>query len=208
MKQSLRSAKKAGFSLVELLIALTIFALLTVNIAMVSKSGTAAAEGDLFRQLLDGELDMTLDRVKLAIMSATADNVYPQISGPASASHIDFSTSMGVQAGVHVMGDPERIRWTPSGAEKGRVIWTQALGLAAERDIQWSSNVPTLQKKETINELDDNANGLVDEPGLAFHVQHADDQELQVFVTLTVAKENTNGNIIPINRQVNVTCRN
>ncbi|HRV80017.1 MAG TPA: prepilin-type N-terminal cleavage/methylation domain-containing protein [Planctomycetota bacterium] len=204
----MKRTRRSGFSLVEVLIALTILGLLTINIAMVSRTGSQAAESDLFRQLLDTEMDLTLDRIKLALMSASADNVYPQVPAPASESHIDFSTSLGVQGGVHVMGDPERIQWTPATAEKGGVFWTQSLGLPDERQIQWSRNVPILQNLETANERDDNDNGLVDEPGLSFHVEHAEDRELQVFVNLTVSKTDSRGQVVPRSRQVNITCRN
>jgi len=113
-----------------------------------------------------------------------------------------------VQSGVHVMGDPERIEWVPSEGDSGRVIWTQALGLPNERKIQWSKSVPVLQNKEVINLVDDNSNGLVDEPGLSFHMHHASDEEMQVFITLTIAKMDSEGRVTPANRQVNVTCRN
>lgn len=199
---------RSGFTLIEVLIASVIFALISVNIAMVTRTGSQATANGIMRELLDSELDLTLDRIKLALMSASADNVYPQVSAPASNDRIDFSTSLGVQSGVHVMGDPERIEWIPSEGDSGRVIWTQSLGLPNQRQIQWSKSVPTLQNKEVINLGDDNANGLVDEPGLAFHMQHASDEEMQVFITLTVTKTDSSGRIIPANRQVNITCRN
>jgi hypothetical protein len=185
-----------------------IFALISVNIAMVTRTGSQATANGLLHELLDSELDLTLDRIKLALMSASADNVYPQVSAPASNERIEFSTSLGVQSGIHVMGDPERIEWIPSENDTGRVIWTQSLGLPGERQIQWSRSVPTLQNKEVLNLNDDNQNGLVDEPGLSFHMNHATDEEMQVFITLTITKTDASGNLIPANRQVNITCRN
>jgi prepilin-type N-terminal cleavage/methylation domain-containing protein len=200
--------RRSGFTLVEVLIASVIFALISVNIAMVTRTGSQATANGLLHELLDSELDLTLDRIKLALMSASADNVYPQVSAPASNERIEFSTSLGVQSGIHVMGDPERIEWIPSENDTGRVIWTQSLGLPGERQIQWSRSVPTLQNKEVLNLNDDNQNGLVDEPGLSFHMNHATDEEMQVFITLTITKTDASGNLIPANRQVNITCRN
>lgn len=203
-----RAHSKSGFTLIEVLIASVIFALIAVNIAMVTRTGSQATANGLMRELLDSELDLTLDRIKLALMSASADNVYPQVSAPASNERIEFSTSLGVEGGVHVMGDPERIEWIPTENDTGRVIWTQAAGLPEERQIQWSRSVPTLQNKEVINLGDDNFNGLVDEPGLSFHMKHASDEEMQVFITLTVTKTDSSGKTVPANRQVNITCRN
>ncbi|MBL4770317.1 MAG: prepilin-type N-terminal cleavage/methylation domain-containing protein [Planctomycetes bacterium] len=199
---------RSGFTLIEVLIASVIFALISVNIAMVTRTGSQATANGIMHELLDSELDLTLDRIKLALMSASADNVYPQVSAPASNERIEFSASLGVQGGIHIMGDPERIEWTPTENETGKVIWTQAVGLPGERKIQWSRSVPILQNKEVINLGDDNFNGLVDEPGLAFHMQHASDEEMQVFVTLTITKTDASGRIVPANRQVNITCRN
>ncbi|MCA9001034.1 MAG: prepilin-type N-terminal cleavage/methylation domain-containing protein [Planctomycetes bacterium] len=200
--------RRSGFTLVEVLIASVIIALISVNIAMVARTGSQATANGLVHELLDSELDLTLDRIKLALMSASADNVYPQVSAPASNERIEFSTSLGVEGGVHVMGPPERIEWLPTESDAGRVVWTQGLGQPDERQIQWSRSVPALQNKEVINLNDDNANGLVDEPGLAFHVNHASDEEMQVFITLTIVKTDSAGNPVPANRQVNITCRN
>ncbi len=199
--------RNSGFTIVELLIAITIFGLIAVNAAMVSRTSSRATESDMFRQLLDSELDLTLERIRLALMAAAADNVYPQIPAPLSENHIDYSTSVGVQNGKLVLGEPERIRWIESG-QKGRVTWTRAVGQPEESEIQWSSNVPLLQDKEVVNEKDDNFNDLVDEPGLSFHVEHAPDKALQIFITLTVSKEDSSGATIPVHRQINVTCRN
>ncbi|MCP5023736.1 MAG: prepilin-type N-terminal cleavage/methylation domain-containing protein [bacterium] len=199
---------RSGFTLIEVLIASVIFALISINIAMVTRAGSHATANGVMHELLNSELDLTLDRIKLALMSASADNVYPQVSAPASNDRIDFNTSLGVQSGVHVMGDPERIEWSPTENEVGRVVWTQSLGLPNERTIQWSKSIPTMQNKEIINLSDDNANGLVDEPGLSFHVQHASNKEMQVYITLTVTKTDSSGRPVPANRQVNVTCRN
>ncbi len=199
---------RSGFTLIEVLIASVIFALISINIAMVTRTGSQATANGIMHELLDSELDLTLDRIKFALMAASADNVYPQVSAPASNDRVEFSTSLGVETGVHVMGDPERIEWLPTEGDSGRVVWTQALGLPNERTIQWSKSVPTLQNKEVVNLGDDNFNGLVDEPGLAFHMQHASDEEMQVFITLTINKADSSGRLVPANRQVNITCRN
>ena len=51
---------------------------------------------------------------------------------------------------------------------QGRVSAIEWLGTANERRIELGSSVAPLLMGETPNELDDNGNGLVDEPGLVF----------------------------------------
>ena len=63
--------RRSGFTLVEVLIASVIIALISVNIAMVARTGSQATANGLVHELLDSELDLTLDRIKLALMSAS-----------------------------------------------------------------------------------------------------------------------------------------
>ena len=59
--------------------------------------------------------------------------------------------------------DPEEIRLDGSAVE-----WRENPGTADERRVTWTTLVSPLLSGETINGVDDNGNGLVDEEGLSF----------------------------------------
>lgn len=203
-----RSARNSGFTLLELMIALTIMALVAVNVMMVMKTGGSAVRNSSFLSMLDDDVNLTLDRVKLAVMASTADNVEPRFEAPLSSSEITYSISLGVQGGEEVTSDPERIRWENAGPAGGRVTWTQNPELAGEHTIVWSNWVPSLYQGELANGNDDNENNLNDETGLAFEVMQQAANELEVYIHLTIERTGPDGKEVPASRRVNVTCRN
>ena len=198
---------RGGFTLMEVTIAMTILGLLVANVGLVSRAGTQAAQAGLFEQLIEDELEQGLDRVRLALMSSTANNLYPTFAAPLSQNHITFSTSLGFEDNMLVESEPERISWSPS-ADGGQLLWEQNPGEPNKRQVVWSNSVPILQMGELANELDDNENGLQDEQGIAFHVESESDQAVQVYVHLTIEKTNPDGVRVPSARSINVTCRN
>ncbi|MDP6370187.1 MAG: hypothetical protein QF615_11305, partial [Planctomycetota bacterium] len=58
------------------------------------------------------------------------------------------------------------------------------------------------------NGLDDNANLLTDETGLAFAVHEQEELKREVEVFLTVLRIDPNGKPTPSQRRILVTCRN
>jgi len=204
-RSSLRTpGRKTGFTLVEIVIALTILTLIIINISMVTESGSLAARAGAFQSKLDDEADLTLDRISLALMSSSAASVYPQTPAPAHTSEVNYSISLGVGAGGEMIsGDLERIKWMQKPGVPGRVMWVENPGLATERHVVWSNWVPAIFQDEILNGNDDNGNGLADEAGLAFDMDGA-----EVNIHLTVERINPNGVPTPTQRRVNVTCRN
>lgn len=191
----------------EVMIAMTILGLLIANVGLVSRAGTQAAQAGLFEQLIEDELEQGLDRVRLALMSSTASNLYPTIAAPLSQNYITFSTSLGYENNMLVESEPERISWTPT-SDGGQLVWELNPDQPGKRRVVWSNSVPSLQMGELANEIDDNANGLQDEQGIAFHVESESADEVQVFVHLTIEKTNPDGRRVPSARSINVTCRN
>ena len=151
---------------------------------------------------LNDEADMTFDRISLAVMSSSADNVYPVAVAPGFTSEISYSVSLGVEDGRVVLSPPESIAWLET-LRGGRVIWSQNPGDAEERSVVWSNWVPELFEDEVANAEDDNANGLTDEGGLAFDMVGE-----RVNIHLTVERQNPDGQLVPISRFLQVTCRN
>ncbi|MCP3917478.1 MAG: prepilin-type N-terminal cleavage/methylation domain-containing protein [bacterium] len=202
---SLRTAgRKTGFTLVEIVIAMTILTLVVINISMVTEGGSRAARAGAFHSKLEDEADLTLDRISLALMSSSAASVYPQTPAPAYTSEVNYSISLGVGAGGEMIsGDLERIQWTRKPGVPGRVMWIENPGLANERHVVWSNWVPAVYQDEILNGNDDNGNGIADETGLAFDIDGP-----EVNIHLTVERLDPNGVPTPTQRRVNVTCRN
>lgn len=202
-----RGKRKGGFTLIEVMIAMAILGLLVANVGLVSRAGTQAAQAGLFEQLVEDELEQGLDRVRLALMSSTASNLYPTMPAPLSQAYITYSTSLGYENNILVESEPERISWSPT-TNGGQMVWELNPDQLGKRRVVWSNSVPSLQMGELANEVDDNGNGLQDEQGLAFHVESGSAEEVQVFVHLTIEKTNPNGQLVPSARSINVTCRN
>lgn len=201
-------ARRAGFTLIELSISVAILSLLIANVGMVTRTGSRAARAGLFEQLIEDELEQGLNRARLALMSSTANNLYPTFTAPLSNDEITYSMSLGYENNAFVESDPERISWEAGPNGNGRMVWSQNPGEPNERRVVWSNSVPVLQEGEIDNETDDNDNGLDDETGIAIHVESESDEEVQVYVHLTIEKIDQDGNRVPASRMVNVTCRN
>ena len=203
-----RRATRAGFTLIELMISLSIFALVTANIVLITRTGASAAQGGALRSILTGELDLTLERMQLSLMAAHADEVQSINAFPLYSSRVDYAIDIGIDNGSVILGDPERIEWTPLNANDGRVSWiTNPDDVATERSMTWSRSVPAVFMGELAgNGADDNQNGLSDEGGLAFTLPDEGQDLLEIH--LTVERVNKDGARVPRSRRVRVTCRN
>jgi len=194
--------QSAGFTLLELVIALTILALIGVNVSMVTRTGSEAARSGMFRQTLNDEADQTLDRISLALMSSGAENLYPIAIAPLYTNEVTYSISLGVEDGEVIESQPESITWEQL-EDRGRVLWSENPGQPNERSVSWSNWVPTFHEGEEFNGADDNGNVIVDESGLAFDMRGA-----LVNIHLTIERPDHHGEWVPATRRLQVTCRN
>jgi prepilin-type N-terminal cleavage/methylation domain-containing protein len=218
---------RGGFTLLEVMIAITILALIIVNVQLVSKSGTAAARSGALMSSLENELEMTLDRITFALMSAQDEEIEGPLPAPVPSSFVRFASVIGRDAQGNVLMSPtEQISWAahdeePAGQgggggagqsggtgnvtlEGGRVTWVEDADATASRRVTWSNAVPTVYEGEVDqNAEDDNENGLLDEAGLAFA---RDGSQVQVF--LTVERVDEKGAKRPVQRSLRVAPRN
>lgn len=199
-----RPAPRAGFTLVETLVALTIFALVAVNIAVVLRAGRAAAATGTFMATLSDELNQTVDRIALALMGADAAALDgPQLK-PLSSEYVRFQACLGVEEGSVVHGPIEEIEWAASTDESGRILWRENPESAEERRVVWSSAVPHTYMHEVAgNGVDDNGNAIEDEGGLAFTMDGA-----RVDIHVTVERVGQDGERRPMQRTQHIFCRN
>lgn len=193
-----------GFTLVELMIAMSIFLLLIGNVWMVTKAGRDAAASGVFNMTLSDELDLTVDRISLAIMAANAEEIDGPQAEPVASSSVTYSSKLGMNDGSIVRGPVEEIAWLPTGGKDGRVVWREYPETLEEREVNWSNSVPVMFEDEIDkNGTDDNNNGVTDEGGLGF-TQYGS----RVDIYVTVERVNSNGKRVPISKSHPVTCRN
>ncbi|MEZ6016376.1 MAG: prepilin-type N-terminal cleavage/methylation domain-containing protein [Planctomycetota bacterium] len=221
-----------GFTLIEVLIALTILALIIVNIHLVSKCGATAARSGAMMSSLENELELTLDRITFALMSAEDSEIEGPVPAPMPSSFVRFASVIGRDGEGNVLMSPtEQISWSAhneveagSGGPKtgggkkitntardqrvtregGHVSWIEDADEATGRQITWSNAVPLAYKGEVSgNAEDDNGNDLLDEGGLAFA---RDGAQVQVF--LTVERVDEKGVRRPVERSLRIAPRN
>lgn len=198
------ASSSAGMSLVEVIIASTIFLLLLSNVYMVTRAGTAASESGVFRMSLDDELHLTYDRISFALMAADSDDVDGAGVEPHATERVEFSSNLGLSNGAVVRGPVEEIVWLPTNIEDGRVVWREEPDTPAEREVNWSNAVPHVFKGEVDgNGLDDNNNGVRDEKGLGF-TKFSN----RVDIYVTVERLNNEGKRVSNQKVNSVTCRN
>jgi hypothetical protein len=191
---------KTGSSLLEVVIALTVTAMLLGNIAMVQRATTGAYESSIFSTTLEDRADRTMDRIALAIMSTSVDRLDEVLMAPSFVSSIDYEIVIDAVAGEPIMGTPERIEFD---LPEGLVIWKRDPDTPEEMQAIWTRHVPKLLEGELANGLDDNGNGIADEEGLAF-----DRSANQITVRLTLRRTDGQGTEYTRTRSRRVTCRN
>lgn len=193
-------SNRAGFTIIEIAIAVTITVLLFVNISMVVRSGSEAYETGAFNARIEAQARQTLDRIELSVIGSSRDSITPVVVAPASAGQIEYEVSLGVQDGEVVWGDPERIEMRPG---TGQILWRRNPGGVDEQSVVWSNWVPDLLEGELANGADDNANDLFDERGLSFDMVGD-----QIVIRLTITMSDRDGRTRTRTLERKVTCRN
>lgn len=158
---------RAGFTLIEALIAMALAAVVVVKLGMIMEDASRASSEQTAALTLENQAQRVLDKIAFAVMSAERDQLFPDPESPDFSTAVTFAVSLGVQDGEVVLGDPERI-----GSEGQQVLWRQNPGMPEERRVSWCNTLRDVMLDEIDgNLLDDNDNGLFDEPGLSFTLQ-------------------------------------
>ena len=170
---------RGGFSLLEMTIVTGILGLMLGGIAMIVDTSKNAFVSGSNSMRVDGEGNRVMGRVIEILRGAQSSTLAPTPAPPASSPQIDFQTSLGAQpGGLVALDDTQRIRFVPG---QGRVEWVHDLGLPSEVTVSLVRGVPDLLEGEVLNNLDDNGNGLEDEPGFCFVLEG---NVLRVLMTL------------------------
>lgn len=199
MSSTSRRTARAGYTLLEVMLALTLLTLVLVNMYMVFGDSSKAVTRKAAQFDTEVEARRVLDRIALAVIGAELETLQVPNSAPNSSSAIDYSVNMGFEDGAVVWSPGRRIAHQ-NGHE---VSWRENPGEVDERHATWTRAAATLLEGELQNGIDDNGNGLIDERGLSFDVQGR-----MVAIRLTIEKPGPDGKLVTKTLETRVTCRN
>jgi hypothetical protein len=172
--------KTAGFSLLEVaLVAAILTAVLAASTGMVQSTGATLATGTSIATL-EAKANRILDHVSTELLQAGLSTV--DLAGPGSPT-LGYRRGVGYEDGDNVWSPARRIELRPDENVDGtdndgdghvdehRIDWVEDAGLPSERTVTWARGVAARLEGEIANGIDDNGNGLVDEPGLCFQLE-------------------------------------
>jgi prepilin-type N-terminal cleavage/methylation domain-containing protein len=191
---------RAGFTLLEMIIAIGLVALVVTNIVMAMDSSTKAYEAGASQVEVEDQARRTLDRIALAVMGSSREGLAPGQEFPLHTDSLTYQLNLGYQDGEVVWSDPERIRREEVAAQ---ITWSKNPGIPGEQRVVWTKWVSEYMKGEVFNGIDDNGNGLIDENGLSFTI----DENL-VTIRLTLEKIGPDGNPVTVPLETQVDVRN
>lgn len=171
-----------GFTVLELMIAVALGALL-LGMVMAFTQGTAGAtQATVFRSRLSLETHRIINRITGELREAGKSTLAAAPIAPLGSSQLSFRQAVGFTAGA-IVWSPERrieLQSDPNDPANGAdddndgltdecdivLVVTDAFG--AETSSRLGTNIAFYLEGETANAADDNGNQLTDERGLSF----------------------------------------
>jgi prepilin-type N-terminal cleavage/methylation domain-containing protein len=214
---SRRRGSCSGFTLVETMIAMTIFAVVLGAVGLTVLSGEKNFRQGVSDAALDARASRLLSKVVAELQWAGADTLAVEPTAPAGASEVEFRVCTGFAGTSATWSGRTRVRLVPEPGEtfngldddgdgltdEGQVELTRDLGTADEIDAVLGVGVARRLAGETANAADDNGNGLTDEAGLSFVM--TDDT---LTIRLTLEGLDPGGRLVQRTVQTAVTMRN
>jgi len=196
-----RRSNDLGFTMIEAVFAVALFAIIAIKVALVMDSAGRSYREESRQAALEDQARAVLERIALAVMGSDRDGLNPDQASPLSSNQLTYQVNLGVQDGQVVWSDPERI--TTDGANGEQIVWLENPGAAQERRIVWANIARPFLEGELLNGADDNGNGLVDETGLSFDVDGS-----KVSIRLTLSRPGEEGVELVRTVETEATCRN
>ena len=214
---SSRQRRRAGFTLLEMVIVMSLLLILMAAGAMTAKHGNAAFRRNAANNSLDSKSARTLQRIVAAVRGASNGSLVPSPDPPFGSATLDFQHAVGYAAGAVVWGPTIRVALELAPGEvdngvddngdglidEGIVVRVENPGELNERRIVLARGVREFLEGETPNGLDDNGNGLIDERGLSF-----DESRNLLTVWLSVERTGSEGEIMTRTLQTAIALRN
>lgn len=187
--------RRAGYTLVELALVATILTVALGSLTLFSRNTTSAINSGASQAELDAELRRTLHRITEELLPSGMAVIAPQPMPVEGGTAITYRRSEGQVNGRIRWGNPRRLAFVLEPGEvndgldnngnglvdEGMVQLTLDEGLQTQQTVTLCHGVRKLGRREEDNDQDDDEDGLVDEPGLAFRL---DGNVLRLSLTL------------------------
>jgi hypothetical protein len=200
VKLAASSRVRAGFTVIEAVIAMTLVGLVVTKLTLVMDEARRAHQEESMAMVLEDQAMVLMDKISFALVGSAAENLDPLPIAPFPSAEIHFQISTGVEDGQPVWSEPEVIGLDE---ETGQIYWGQNVGEANEQVVFWANTVSEMLEDELLNGFDDNDNDLADELGLAFVLD-----ERSITIRLSLERVRDDGKKIQVTKETTVTCRN
>jgi len=174
--------RRAGFSLLELSMAVSLFALVMGSALTLVLDGRDLARASQQRAGVSRKAQAALDRALVELREAS-DTVNPDPSGATGADNLQFQVPQSVNGSVVTWSGARQLRFENDPADpfgggdedsdglvdEGRLVFVRDVGALNERRVVLATNVPRRDPDELVNNADDDGDGVSDEGG--FNVQ-------------------------------------
>jgi prepilin-type N-terminal cleavage/methylation domain-containing protein len=191
-----RSARRRGFTLIEMAIAIAVFSLVIGSAMTLLLDGQDATRATQQRANAARKAQTALDRAIEELREASS-TVNPDPATPQGTPSLQFQQPLSVAGNAVNWSGMLQLLWESDPADalgggdndgdglvdEGRLVLVRDVGALNERRIVLTGNVPLLDPDELANNADDNGNGVIDEGG--FNIRRVD----EVFTLRLVVSE-------------------
>jgi prepilin-type N-terminal cleavage/methylation domain-containing protein len=210
----IRRRQSAGFSLIEMMITVSLLSLVIGSVALLGNSNDRAYRTGAMAAYLEAKAAATTDQIVADLAIAGLESLSPDPIPGVGADSIQYLQATGLTAGEVEWSSLRRLAFEYEIGElddgldnngnglidEGRVILTEDVGGPDEKSHVLTRWVREQFDGEEANGVDDNGNGLVDERG--FFVERIGET---LVVRLTLQRLNAEG--LPMNRTARTSTR-
>jgi hypothetical protein len=173
---------RRGASLLEVLLATGCTALLLGSIATVAKRGKDASSAGVSASVVSAQAQRLVDRIATELVNVSSSSLPLAPAAQRAASWIEFRQVQGFSNGNVVEGAERKLARVASPEDpddgqdndrdgmidEGDIVLVLDTAASNPRNLVIARGVPEVLEGEIANNnVDDNGNGLIDEPGLA-----------------------------------------
>jgi prepilin-type N-terminal cleavage/methylation domain-containing protein len=214
-------SRSSGYSLVELMIAVTILAMVLGMLSLTGSANSAAFKSGISQAHVDSQLESAMQRVASELRVAGRTSLDPQLAPGGATGALEYSQALELVAGQIVWSPTRRLSFERPPQEpddgldnnsnglvdEGRLVLTLDVGTPEERRVVLTNWVPELLEGELPDGLDNNGNGLVDERGFCIE-RAADASGESLVVRLSLQRRDANGRPLTKTMEARVRVRN